>query len=209
MQSLASARLGALTALVLALGVPGFAQFQDVPATSLDAYVAVWHPDGSLGSEATVEVVLADGARVKLDLLGSGVFHGSGLAGKTTLEVEDPLYGTITKELRLPIGEPRMWLDVVFTGPGTATLHATPPLPPAPPASGYEGGRALDLCIDALELTVPGFHQGTTFGATIDEDIEACGTAITAPGVWFRITGTGTRITCTTCGRIDGEYRVH
>ena len=59
---------------------------------------------------------------------------------------------------------------------------------------------ANDLCEQAIvPLSVPSITPGTTKGATFD-DVAYCGTDNTAPGVWYTVVGTGTRITASTCG---------
>jgi len=63
---------------------------------------------------------------------------------------------------------------------------------------------ANDLCEQAIvPLSVPSITQGTTKGATFD-DVAYCGTDNTAPGVWYTVVGTGTRITASTCGPLFG-----
>ena len=56
-----------------------------------------------------------------------------------------------------------------------------------------------DLCADAIPLEVPSLTLGTTAGANIDSTFSSCGTAITSPGVWYSVMGTGATITATTC----------
>ncbi|MEE9295365.1 MAG: proprotein convertase P-domain-containing protein, partial [Phycisphaerae bacterium] len=56
-----------------------------------------------------------------------------------------------------------------------------------------------DLCEDAIPIKVPSFTLGSTDGANIDDTFSSCGTAITSPGVWYSVMGTGTTITATTC----------
>ena len=58
---------------------------------------------------------------------------------------------------------------------------------------------AADLCADAVPVAVPSSTPGTTTGATPDSEFYGCGTSITAPGVWARVTGTGNTMTATTC----------
>ncbi len=58
---------------------------------------------------------------------------------------------------------------------------------------------AGDTCDDATPLNVPDFTTGTTVGAGVDSDFDTCGTPISAPGVWYSITGTGSTITVSTC----------
>ncbi len=57
-----------------------------------------------------------------------------------------------------------------------------------------------DLCEDATYLgsDLPSSMFGTTLCASVD-DVLACGTTITSPGVWYRVRGTGHRMTATTC----------
>jgi len=59
-----------------------------------------------------------------------------------------------------------------------------------------------DSCEQAIgPLSVPSTTKGTTINATFD-DAGDCGefNDNTAPGVWYRVVGTGTRITASTCG---------
>ena len=61
-----------------------------------------------------------------------------------------------------------------------------------------------DTCADAEPLAVPSLTPGTTIGATDDEPPAfTCVTAITAPGVWYTVMGTGNTMTASTCN--DGN----
>lgn len=60
-----------------------------------------------------------------------------------------------------------------------------------------------DLCSNALPLACGQALTGTTLNATSDA-APACGTAISAPGVWYTIIGNGQQITLSTCP--DEEY---
>jgi len=66
-----------------------------------------------------------------------------------------------------------------------------------------------DLCSDAIDLgsncsiTV----SGTTVGATIDP-VDACGTPITAPGVWYTIEGVGRDMTASTCNDATFDTKI-
>ncbi|MBX3364416.1 MAG: hypothetical protein KF866_06590 [Phycisphaeraceae bacterium] len=55
-----------------------------------------------------------------------------------------------------------------------------------------------DFCEDAIHIGV-GVTSGTTSGTTFDA-APFCGTSNTAPGVWYRVTGTGNTMTAETCG---------
>jgi hypothetical protein len=64
---------------------------------------------------------------------------------------------------------------------------------------GGGGGPANDLCADAIAIAVPSTTAGTTVGATIDTGAPFCLTSVTAPGVWYTVTGTGGTLRATTC----------
>lgn len=61
---------------------------------------------------------------------------------------------------------------------------------------------ANDDCADARRLAIPGRVMGATSTATTDS-APYCRVSNTAPGLWYKVTGTGTRITASTCG---GEF---
>ncbi len=63
--------------------------------------------------------------------------------------------------------------------------------PPPPPAN--------DFCENATPIGV-GITSGSTSQATIDAAAPFCGTSITAPGVWYSVTGTGNTMSAITCG---------
>lgn len=56
-----------------------------------------------------------------------------------------------------------------------------------------------DGCNAAIQITCGQTVQGSTSTATADANAIDCVTNITAPGVWFRITGTGEALTLSTC----------
>jgi hypothetical protein len=70
-----------------------------------------------------------------------------------------------------------------------------------------------DACADAIEVAVPSTTAASTALARNDDEAPACaGTSPeTAPGVWYKLVGTGTRITVTTCGgpQWDGQLAVY
>ena len=55
-----------------------------------------------------------------------------------------------------------------------------------------------DDCVQATPVSVPSASDGTTLGATL-ENVSACGTGYTTPGVWYQVIGTGHTISATTC----------
>ncbi|HEY3295414.1 MAG TPA: T9SS type A sorting domain-containing protein [bacterium] len=59
---------------------------------------------------------------------------------------------------------------------------------------------ANDLCVNAEQVAVPSQTMGTTLHASLDA-IPACGNADapTAPGVWYRVNGTGNMMTASLC----------
>ncbi|TWT43966.1 hypothetical protein RAS1_03700 [Phycisphaerae bacterium RAS1] len=66
---------------------------------------------------------------------------------------------------------------------------------------GLLAGRALgnDACGNAVLRPVPVTVFGSTTGATVDVELPGCGDAISSPGVWYRVIGTGTTMTAATC----------
>lgn len=57
-----------------------------------------------------------------------------------------------------------------------------------------------DLCDDALPIAPGDLVSGSTDAATLDAGLPACdGLAVTAPGVWYRTTGTGGTFTASLC----------
>ena len=57
-----------------------------------------------------------------------------------------------------------------------------------------------DLCDDAIAVAVPSTTSGSTAFTTIEDNVtDGCGTTITAPGVWYSVTGTGNTMTANTC----------
>ena len=71
-------------------------------------------------------------------------------------------------------------------------------------AADRAGARAADLpppndeCRAAELLSVPGWDQEWTTDATLD-NAPFCDVYDTAPGVWYKVIGTGGGITATTC----------
>lgn len=61
----------------------------------------------------------------------------------------------------------------------------------APPAN--------DLCGSAITVAVPSVTPGTTVEATVDAGLPSCTTSVTAGGVWYSFTGTGTSVTASLC----------
>ena len=65
-----------------------------------------------------------------------------------------------------------------------------------------------DLCEAATPVSVPATLSGSTAMATLDEDAPDCGVSITAPGVWYRVDGTGTTITASTCQNTNFDTKL-
>jgi len=60
-----------------------------------------------------------------------------------------------------------------------------------------------DNCEDAISVAVPSVTPGTTVDTPIDVvPAGFCGTSVTAPGVWYKVMGTGNTITASTCGPV-------
>ena len=74
------------------------------------------------------------------------------------------------------------------------------PCPQPPPPN--------DECEDAIgPLAVPSTTGGSTVWATFD-GYPDCGTTITAPGVWYSVTGTGNTMTASTCNQADYDTKI-
>ncbi|MFQ5501115.1 MAG: hypothetical protein ACE5EQ_02315 [Phycisphaerae bacterium] len=61
-----------------------------------------------------------------------------------------------------------------------------------------------DNCDGAPLVNIGDVNSGDTTGATVDDTFFACGTSITAPGVWYRVIGNGNQLTATTCTSFFG-----
>jgi len=77
---------------------------------------------------------------------------------------------------------------------------------------GYAGGLFTlvsrfvphaDDCADAPLVAVPSTTPGVTTLATVDPVDQCDGTPATAPGVWYRVIGTGATMTASLCGAAD------
>lgn len=77
--------------------------------------------------------------------------------------------------------------------PATA-LHPTT----SPEVAAVLGTLRNDECQNAEPVAVPSDTGGSTLGAAW-EDVAECYEENTAPGVWYKVTGTGTTLTATTC----------
>lgn len=85
---------------------------------------------------------------------------------------------------------PSVFGGVACESPYTATLTCAPCDAGAPPN---------DTCNTAIALSVPSSILGTTDFATADPGLPACGTSISAPGVWYTVVGDGTTLSAATC----------
>jgi uncharacterized membrane protein len=65
-----------------------------------------------------------------------------------------------------------------------------------------------DACADASVVAVPSTTSGVTLTATIDNVNQCDGTPVTAPGVWYRVIGTGTTMTASLCGGADYDTKL-
>ena len=70
-------------------------------------------------------------------------------------------------------------------------------------ATGVLAQPANDLCANRIPVGIPSSTTGTTTLATLDT-VPICVTTVTAPGVWYSVTGTGNTIIATTCGPLPG-----
>ncbi len=82
---------------------------------------------------------------------------------------------------------------------------------------GYAGGLFTlvsrfiphaDDCADAPLVAVPSTTAGITTLATVDPVNQCDGSPTTAPGVWYRVIGTGTMMTASLCGAADFDTKL-
>ncbi|CAB9529532.1 CHU large protein [Seminavis robusta] len=82
-----------------------------------------------------------------------------------------------------------------------STSPSLAPIAPVPPndlCANAQGPLAIVAPVKAG--TLPDlFVHGTTRGASKDVTVGRCGVEITSPGVWYTVTGTGSRMTISTC----------
>lgn len=88
-------------------------------------------------------------------------------------------------------------IDGTIAQPTPPTADSTPP---------------NDHCADALLVGVPSSTLGTTLESDVDTDAHFCWVGVTAPGVWYRVSGTGNTMTATTCNagtQFDSKITVY
>lgn len=82
---------------------------------------------------------------------------------------------------------------------------------------GYPGGLFTlvsrfvphaDDCADAPLVAVPSTTRGITTLATVDPVDQCDATPVTAPGVWYRVIGTGATMTASLCGAADYDTKL-
>lgn len=66
---------------------------------------------------------------------------------------------------------------------------------------------ANDLCANATAISCGQTLSGTTINATFD-NAGSCSVSNTAPGVWYKITGTGAGITLSTCSAVGYDTKL-
>jgi hypothetical protein len=86
---------------------------------------------------------------------------------------------------------------LVFFFPISARVWAQPGPPPP-----------NDECVDAIPLSVPDSVTGSTIDAT-DSEAPFCDTDVSAPGVWYTVTGTGNTMTATTCDGFAYDTKIN
>lgn len=191
-----------------ALGVLGLAASAAAltPASEREVLVAVWTDSGQILVQDTEVLATARGGSVKGVLQPSGHFvlpNAGTLTDygmKATLEVQTPLYGT--RQVDVTLGSAtNVTLDLVFGLDGELRAFGDEVLRVEPTQQSAFGGLLVsaDECADAGTLPLNDSVIGSTVNATFDAGVAACGTALTAPGVWYTVTGTGNAMTVTTC----------
>jgi len=159
-------------------------------AVAEEFQVMFYDNNGTLIENIPASVTDANGQVLqKLAPAADGVYTINADRGQKLLfRVEDPSLGNLNKQ------EFRMPLEVV--GPIAIDLPGESPTPQQVPAN--------DECTAATAVGLPSLTAGTTIGATFEPfpaipDCPTPGGVITAPGVWYSVTGTGNTITASTC----------
>lgn len=193
----------ALTAC-LATSTLGFAPAPSPLGSTM--MVAVWDANGAPLEGAVVTATnQADG--VKAIEQGSGIYllDGAGTTYadlvKVSLSVQHSVWGTDTSDMLLT-AVPMARIELVFTGLGEVDSFS-PQATTGPAPGPGDGAPGNDDCANAAAAEVGVVASGSTLGASVD-GVGTCGTANTAPGVWYSVTGTGNTMTATTCTAAAG-----
>jgi subtilisin-like proprotein convertase family protein len=162
--------------------------------------VAVWDASGQPldGASLTATTELG-GMKAVPQSSGLYMFDGAGIAYgdfvKVSVDVEHATWGADSIDM-LFTASPILRLELVYDSVGDVTGYS--PQATTPPSSGPgDGVPANDDCANATSIGL-GATNGSTVGATLSGP-DTCGTAITAPGVWYSVTGTGNTMTVSTC----------
>ena len=118
-----------------------------------------------------------------------------------TTDATDP-NGWVRFDISSPSQGGNMWF-LFNAGPTTLPVCEPPPCDPSEiPVN--------DDCANAITLAVPSVVTGTTLCATLDGEPDCTGSASTAPGVWYRVLGTGGMMTASACLNVnyDGQMAV-
>lgn len=202
--SLPLARLGLVGCLALAGLTLGFAP--PAEPTGAAMLVAVWNDAGEPLDGASVTALNADGGLKALPqgnglylFSDAGVQHGELI--KTSIAVQHPAWGSAMADMLFQAA-PTVRLELVFTDHDVVDAFSPQEIQ-GPSAGPGDGAPVNDDCGGALPVEVGVVTSGSTAGATVDGS-EACGTSISAPGVWYSVTGTGNTMTASTCGAFFG-----
>mgnify|MGYP003571894847 CR=1 FL=1 len=191
-------------AVIAVLGLTTLASAATPAGNSL--LIGVWDADGDaiVGAQvsASVDGVMAKGIEqgagyYMLPAVGTVVVDGV----KVNVEISHPVWGTVLDDLLFE-DLALLRLDVSFDAPNSAQMLSPQMIEVTPSAAGGDG-VSNDDCSGAISVGANSSTNGSTTGATID-GTEACGTAITAPGVWYTVVGTGNSMTASTCGPFFG-----
>jgi subtilisin-like proprotein convertase family protein len=162
--------------------------------------VAVWDASGQPldGASLTATSELG-GMKAAPQSGGMYLFNGAGISYgdfvKVSVDIEHATWGADSVDM-LFTAAPLLRLELVYDGAGDVAGYS--PQAATPPASGPGDGVPVnDDCANATSAGL-GVTNGSTVGATLSGP-DACGTTITAPGVWYSVTGTGNTMTVTTC----------
>ncbi|MCE9595911.1 MAG: hypothetical protein K8S98_17115 [Planctomycetes bacterium] len=190
---ISNTKIGTINNTTACVAVPGYEDFHCTQSTNV-----------AQGSSALITVTIgtwfsSDLVTVYSDWNHNGVFTDSGESTVLSNGGTAIYTGTLNVPFGAALGNTRMRVRLNFsTAPtpcgstsfGNIEDYTLVVGPPAAPGN--------DLCSGALPATCGGSVTSDTTLATVDT-APACGPVLTAPGVWYSVTGTGFAMTATTC----------
>ncbi len=196
----------------LGLWCAAVACFAMSTANAASVRVQVADTNGVLVSDAQVELLQEKGKPLQLKQVDKQTWLFDTDEAKVQLNVQRGRSGGLA-ELDLLVDPTAEYSYVLRLKPVgvTAELVATTHGSSAAKAAAFQtrlstsnantsaAPPANDLCAAAIPVAVPSLTPGTTVEATVDAGLPSCTTSVSAGGVWYSFTGTGTSVTASLC----------